>query len=292
MKKILINIKFIIKESFKWTINFFSILGIISLFVSFTDLLLCFKNLPLKILIATGIILLIWFIMFLIRSLIFFKTKSLKIFETKNDHYIYIEYGDILLYPKDIEEKINIVIPVNRCFDTKIDDNLISSNTLHGKIFKKIYETGEYDENSLNQALQDNLSQQKIKPDILKADDKKSGNLKRYPVGSISELSLLNNCTYFFLGLSCINSNLKAETSIHDYEIAIAKLIEYCTSRSQQYPVIIPLIGAGLSKTTLEERDILEYLVKSLKINKNFINYDVYIIVRSSGKKIISITNL
>jgi len=212
--------------------------------------------------------------MFLIRSLIFFKTKSLKIFETKNDHYIYIEYGDILSYPKDIEEKINIVIPVNRCFDTKIDD------------------TGEYDENSLNQALQDNLSQQKIKPDILKADDKKSGNLKRYPVGSISELSLLNNCTYFFLGLSCINSNLKAETSIHDYEIAIAKLIEYCTSRSQQYPVIIPLIGAGLSKTTLEERDILEYLVKSLKINKNFINYDVYIIVRSSGKKIISITNL
>ena len=230
--------------------------------------------------------------MFLIRSLIFFKTKSLKIFETKNDHYIYIEYGDILSYPKDIEEKINIVIPVNRCFDTKIDDNLISSNTLHGKIFKKIYETGEYDENSLNQALQDNLSQQKIKPDILKADDKKSGNLKRYPVGSISELSLLNNCTYFFLGLCCINSNLKAETSIHDYEIAIAKLIEYCTSRSQQYPVIIPLIGAGLSKTTLEERDILEYLVKSLKINKNFINYDVYIIVRSSGKKIISITNL
>ena len=45
-------------------------------------------------------------------------------------------------------------------------------------------------------------------------------------------------------------------------------------------------------KLTKEERDILEYLVKSLKINKNFINYDVYIIVRSSGKKIISITNL
>lgn len=47
--------------------------------------------------------------------------------------------------------------------------------------------------------------------------------------------------------------------------VAIQRLIEYCNARSQGYPIVMPLIGAGLSKTKNDERSILEFIVKLLK---------------------------
>lgn len=54
----------------------------------------------------------------------------------------------------------------------------------------------------------------------------------------------------------------------------------------------MPLIGAGLSKTKNDERSILEFIVKLLKMNKKIINSDVHIIVRNSGKETVSISEL
>lgn len=70
------------------------------------------------------------------------------------------------------------------------------------------------------------------------------------------------------------------------------KLVEYCYERSQQYPVVIPLIGAGLSRANRDERAILEYMVKLLKLNKELIKSDIYIVVRDSGENTIPITEL
>ena len=86
--------------------------------------------------------------------------------------------------------------------------------------------------------------------------------------------------------------DLTAHTSKDDYVLAMQKMIEYCYARSQGDAVIIPLIGAGLSKTKYGERAILEYLVKSLKLNKDLIVSDIYIVVRNSGKETIPITEL
>ena len=54
----------------------------------------------------------------------------------------------------------------------------------------------------------------------------------------------------------------------------------------------MPLIGAGASETKKSERDILEYLVKLLKMNKELINSDIHIVVRDSGKESIAITDI
>ena len=70
------------------------------------------------------------------------------------------------------------------------------------------------------------------------------------------------------------------------------KLIEYCYERSQENPVIMPIIGAGLSRTDKNEKDLLEYIVKLIKLNRNLIKSDIHIVVRNSGKESISITDL
>lgn len=124
------------------------------------------------------------------------------------------------------------------------------------------------------------------------AKDKRKGNLKRYDVGSIAEINESSDLKYFFLALSTFDQDLTARTSQQEYVVAMQRLIEYCYNRSQQYPIVIPLIGAGLSKTKYLERSILEYIIKLLKMNKDLITSDIHIVVRNSGKETVSITDL
>ena len=70
------------------------------------------------------------------------------------------------------------------------------------------------------------------------------------------------------------------------------RMIEYCYSRSQGFPVVMPLIGAGQSRIGNNEREILEYVIGLFKMNKDLIMSDIHIVVRNSGKDTISITGL
>lgn len=156
-----------------------------------------------------------------------------------------------------------------------------------------MYAYGIYNENTLNKALLDDLlNRQKLKVDTLTRAEKRKGNLYRFELGTIAEIYESDTCTFFFLALSRFNSNLIACTKQEDYMIAIQRLIEYCSERSQGYPIVMPLIGAGLSKTKNDERSMLEFIVKLLKMNKNIINSDVHIVVRNNGEETVSITEL
>lgn len=94
------------------------------------------------------------------------------------------------------------------------------------------------------------------------------------------------------MALSTFDQGLTAHTTQEEYVLAMQRLIEYCNSRSQGYPVVMPLIGGGLSKTRNSERAIIEYVVKLLKMNKNLITNDIHIVVRNSGRDVIPITEL
>ena len=54
----------------------------------------------------------------------------------------------------------------------------------------------------------------------------------------------------------------------------------------------MPLIGAGRSRTAISESDILEFLVKLIKINKDLITFDLHIVVRYDGNDSVRMTNL
>ena len=70
------------------------------------------------------------------------------------------------------------------------------------------------------------------------------------------------------------------------------RMLIYNNKRSQGRPLYVPLVGAGAANTQKEERDILEYLVKLIKMNKKLINCDLYIVIRDNAKDSIRITNL
>lgn len=291
MNRLLINFSYILKTSFKWTASFFAILGFIGTFTPLEELIDYSEKLWKKILISILILVGIWVVSFIIISLITLYKKQYTILEI-NNHKVFVQYGDLFSSDEVSDTKNrNIVVPVNRCFDTLVDDDLISSNTLHGMAINKLISEG-YTRENIDDLIDSNLMSQKCQYSLINANNKRSGKLKRYPVGTVAEVKATDDCNYFLLGLSSFDENLVANVSDDEYVLALSRLIEFCNKRSQQYPVVMPLIGGGLSRTGKSEREILEYLVSLIKLNKNKLHYDLYIVIRENGRSTIPIVDL
>ncbi len=68
-------------------------------------------------------------------------------------------------------------------------------------------------------------------------------------------------------------------------------MIESFDMEAQGYPVLIPIIGTGRSRTNLTEAEALEYMIAAFKINQSKITSDIYIVVYESAKNRVSISN-
>ena len=69
-------------------------------------------------------------------------------------------------------------------------------------------------------------------------------------------------------------------------------MIEAFDKESQGYPVLLPIIGTGRSRTDLKEREALEYLIAAFKINQAKITSDIYIVVYESDENRVFIADL
>lgn len=304
LKIIKVNKSYLFHSSAKWTAGIYAVLGFIGTFSSLDSWLNDFLKRLLRgkspsilmcILVSIVILLLIFVIFFMCALLRVIKKERYELMEVSDGHYVYVQYGDVFSSDEvnNPMERRNIVIPVNRCFDTKIDDDLVSSKTLHGICMRRLYEEGLYTEETLSQAIQSFLNENiQTKPEQILQSEKRSGNLKRYPAGTVAEIKVSETCTYFFLALSWFDRNLHANTSDEDYVVALVKLLQWCNIRSQKYPIVMPLIGAGAADLRKSEKDILDYLIKLIQMNRSLINSDVHIVVRSSGKDSIGIAGL
>ena len=155
-KRIEVNSKYISRITSDIIGFIYGIIGYVSLFVPLNEVLPDEYNIWNKILISTIILIILWFLCFLIVSFFTIRKKRNEIVSINNGFKIYIQYGDLFSENEVINslKRRNIVIPVNRCFDTIVDDNIISTQTLHGKLFKKLYDQNVYTEESLNNLIQ------------------------------------------------------------------------------------------------------------------------------------------
>lgn len=127
---------------------------------------------------------------------------------------------------------------------------------------------------------------------MLTTAQKPSGNLKRYEVGTYANLIIDDRLNYLLIGLTYFDTNLNAHASKQEYVLCTQKLIECFDMEAQGYPVLMPIIGAGRSRTDLQEREALEYLISAFKVNQNKITSDIYIVVYESAKNRVAIADL
>lgn len=234
----------------------------------------------------------IWVCCFVTISVIMAHKDRFKVISANNGHALYLQYGNIFDESEVIqpENRRNIVIPVNRCFDTHVDNHIVSEQTLHGMAFKYLYASGKYTEESLALSLEKLLTN--IDYENLSKQEKPDGSRKRYPIGTIVDLPGCKNEHFFLWALSTFDSNMKAHTSMQEYAIAVQKLIESCNIESEGFPVVLPLVGTGLSRTKKNQQDILRYLINAFRINKDEINCDIHIVVREDMKNDIAIMSI
>ena len=235
---------------------------------------------------------LLYLLSFIGVSLWLFFKKNIKVFST-DKHSVYVHVGDLLdndIVNNNVEHK-NIVINVNRCFDTIVNNELISENTLHGKVLKYLYDEKKYTEKTLQDAIYRRLDG--VDYEDVALEEKPQGNLKRYPIGTIAKIDDSTKKSYYLLAMSTFDKNLNAHTSKQEFVLAIQRLIEYCDINSQGFPVLMPLLGSGLSRTGLDNySDILQYIINSLRMNKDILNCDFHIYIRPQDKQKINFENL
>lgn len=287
------NIRPIIKASLAIVGSIYTVWGFLSLFNPTDGLFDEGTSGWIKFGVGIGILAIIALIAFISSSIYFLCSNSTHILKSNARKNVYVKFGDVFspdVVEKNYKGRRNIVIAVNRCFDTTVDDNLISYNSLHGKAMKRLYDRNIYTDNSLNTQLQNSIS--KYPYETLSLDKKPSGNLKRYPCGTICEIKESDSLTYFFMGLSELDNQFKASASKAEFAESVQKMIEYCNKRSQGYPVVVPLLGTGLSRTNIPAEDALKYLVNAFRINRDIINCDFYIVVWDGLKNEISIKDL
>lgn len=292
--RLLINRSAIFKLACKYVGIAFTAWGLISLFVSLSDYIPKDSSFLYKVLIGSLLLAVAFIGATIVAAITILCSNNVCIGESSTKNCVYVQYGD--MYSPDVVEKgyndkRAVVVSVNRCFDNIVDDELISHKTQHGSVFKKLYDAQIYNTDSLAESINRSLVCNTSYTTLSQAE-KRKGNLRRYEVGTTVKLRVDDNLTYYLFGLSFFDEYLNANTSKADFAMAVQKLIEFCNQNSQGYPVVLPLIGSGLSRTQLEQKNILHYLVEAFAINKDIINNDFHIVIWKGDKNSISIKDL
>ena len=278
------NWHYIFITSNKITASLFSVWGFVTL-VTPTDIMLnCIDNVVMRMIVAVFILMVIYFAIVIGVTIYTKQRKQVKIFDLHSNHSLFVEYGDLFNNGKTYDKK-NIVFSGNRCFVTIVDVDLVGSKKIHGLALERIYKQNNRDSDTVSNEIQNNLLLHGYKYTNIKQKEKRSGNLRRYDIGSVAEIKGLNNEQYFILGLTYFDNELRAHVEKEDYIKAIASLVKYISERSQGFPTYMPVIGTGGADVG-SANDLAVYIVITIELFKDKIDCDIHIVVRDIEEKI------
>ncbi len=169
-----------------------------------------------------------------------------------------IYFSDIFLE----KEKSHLVIPVNEFFDTQLggavgqSGDIVAPNSIHGQFITKIYNSDSVKlGNDLDIALNGVVSN---------TIARNSGKTSQYPVGTTA---VIGHGTYksFLFALSHTDLiTAKAQSDVPTMWSALEGVWTSVRNCSNNLPVSLPLVGAGLSHVGLDSMNILRLIVMSI----------------------------
>lgn len=203
-----------------------------------------------------------------------------EIFRSTTNCALEVEYGDI--FSSDAEIR---VIPVNTCFDTIVDEKIISKKSLHGMLISQ--HLNKLSHIGFCQKLEEKLGS----IESTEIAERVAGNVVRYPIGTVIEMED-GDITYYLLALTKLDEENHASCSVNDYYQAIISLMDYYDRHGQGRTMAVPTIGAGFSRLNMTEQVLLETLVSTIKMLQGYMRGNIKIVVHSKKKNRVSITNL
>ena len=270
----------------------FSIIAILLSFISWYDLGLEDLNTRAVILVCTPVATLL-----LSAIYILFLKKNHIIWE-KGSGKIVVCYADIIkkAFPRKNHKKRIVVIPVNTCFDTIVDDDialidnpLVSPKSLHGQWVTNLLKAGKKRE-SLDEDISSSISRKDNSPksEILQ---KSRGKRICYERGTVVALNGENNVTFWLLALTKFDNKNNAQCSRNEFIDCIKKLIECYDTNGQGFEMYVPLMGTSLSRVGLSHSEAVQTIVALFKLYSEHLHGRVNIVVYNKEKNKVSIFN-
>ena len=184
-----------------------------------------------------GLILIVFFTIVAIFSWIYLTlSRHMEYTSTINGRPIKIKKGNIF------EEKGMKVIPFNERFDTKVDDIIISHDSLNGQMIDRYVDNID----DLNQIIEsENIRNSKLKP------IKKNGK-NVFPLGRIIPYK-----EFLLLSFSHFNDENIAYIGTGEYEHLLINMWNEIRRTYAGKPIVMPLIGSGI--TTINGEQIKNY---------------------------------
>lgn len=212
---------------------------------------------------------------------------------SKDEVEIVVRYGDLMkiAFPKKKKKSKIVVIAVNCCFDVVVNQDLIREDSVHGQFLKR-YVHNDSERADLENAIKESLAEFDYEPIHLDRNNKRYGNLERYPLGSIARVNGQNGVTFFLLALTEFDKNCKAQCNKHQYVECILNMFEYYDSHGQGMELYLYPMGTGMARTGLSKKEALEAITVLSKISKEHLKGKTTIIVDKRCKNEISITDI
>lgn len=288
MKRLCINKKYIIRRFISALSVEFTAISAVLLFFSLEDDLGITLDSVCKKCMALLIPILLAGLFAVIRACTFRKNKIVD--ETQLS--IILRYGDLWRFgfPHFSKKRRIVVVNVNTAFDTIVDlpeihNPLVSANTVHGQWIDQMKKRG-VSANELDTEIEKSLEEQRITPtDILNKD---RGNNRIYPRGTIA-IYQYKNTTFYLLALSEFDTKNNAQNTQEELRKTILKLIEFIGNYSQGCDVYIPVMGAGNSRTGIDDQTALELLVSNLKLNRSSLRGKINVVVYEGNRDKVTI---
>lgn len=146
-----------------------------------------------------------------------------------------------------------VVIPVNEFFDTQVDEEIISSSTLHGQFIKRYFNNSiDILEEKLEISLQD--------VPYVEFKRNRAKKIKKYPLGTCVDIEV-DGKIFVLVALTHFTKTNIAWTSLYEYSNVIRKLMAHLTEMSDLKPVYMPLMGTGLARIDQTSQFILKYML-------------------------------
>lgn len=210
---------------------------------------------------------LVYLAAYIIIGKIFKYSVSLTIRTTK----VTIQSGDIFSIPGWR------VIGCDTHFDTRVNDVVISKKSLHGQL---ILEHGVIDDISL-------LVEKEAQRRNLTAN---SDGQYDFPLGTILRYdSVADNNTYLLLAMTELDSNYESHTNMAKYENMLMTMWKEIDRVYASNPVILPLLGAGISRFDngpKNKQALLKCMLCTLNSSSVSLNSEIRIVIYGDTKDI------
>ena len=184
-----------------------------------------------------------YFISGVLRKKIKIKSKS---FNTK----ITVEFGDLF------SKKGWKAVGVNDFFDSVVDDDLVSANSLHGHVIQNYWS----DDSAVWQAAVDNS----LHGVAFKKTKRAKGNRNRYPIGTTANAQEGENKFLFVALARTRKSTNVVQASAETLIGAIRGMLQHARAVCSNEPLSIPLMGSGLGRIGIKDAILVDLILAAI----------------------------